>query len=293
MRIINYSVEEETDYGFMVNKREFVPRYFVEEVLREKIPRDIKKLLPDMELRELINASLTSVNLERVSISSVHIEPPIKDARKIICIALNYIDHVEEVGLKTPEEIVFFLKPPTALVGPFDSIVKPKIVEKLDYEGELAVIIGERAKNIEPSEAMYYIFGYTVFNDVTARDMQYRNGLWHGWMMSKCFDTFAPSGPWIVGREEIEDPHNLRIITRVDKEIRQNSSTSNMIFKIPEIISRISQIMTLEPGDIISTGTPAGVGYWREGGLLKEGDVVEVWIEKIGAIRNQVVSIKE
>ncbi|MEN2974596.1 MAG: fumarylacetoacetate hydrolase family protein [Candidatus Caldarchaeales archaeon] len=293
MKIINYSVEGEVDYGFLVNRREFVPRYFVEEVLREKIPRDIKKLLPDIELRELINASLDSVNLEKVSVASVHVEPPIKDSRKIVCIALNYADHVNEAGLKTPEELVFFLKPPTALTGPFDPIVKPKNVEKLDYEGELAVIISERIKSVDPSEAMLYVFGYSVFNDVTARDMQFRDGLWSGWMMSKCFDTFAPMGPWIVGREEIEDPHNLRIITRVNKEVRQNSNTSNMIFKIPEIISRISQIMTLEPGDIISTGTPAGVGYWRENGLLKEGDIVEVWIEKIGAIRNQVISAKE
>lgn len=293
MKIISYSVDDEVDYGFVVNKREFVPRYFVEEVLREKIPRDIRRLLPDVELRELIRASLDSVRLEKVPIGSVHVEPPIKDARKIVCVALNYVDHVAEVGLKPPEELVFFLKPPTALTGPFDPIVKPKIVQKLDYEGELAVVIGNRAKNVEPSEAIGYVFGYTVLNDVTARDMQYKDGLWHGWTMGKCFDTFAPTGPWIVGKEEIEDPHNLRIVTVVNKEVRQNSSTSNMIFKIPEIISRISEIMTLEPGDIISTGTPAGVGYWREGGLLKEGDTVEILVEKIGAIRNQVIEARE
>lgn len=292
MKIVNYSVEETTDYGFLVNKTEFVPRYFIEEVLREKIPKDIKRLLPNMELIELIKASLENVKLERVPLSSVHLEPPIKDPRKIICIALNYRDHAEEVGSKIPEEIVFFLKPPTTLIGPFDSIIKPGIAEKIDYEGELAVIIGERAKEVDSSEALFYVFGYTVFNDVTARDLQYRNGLWRGWTMSKCFDTFAPTGPWIVTIDEIEDPHNLRIITRVNKSIRQNSNTSNMIFKIPELISYLSKIITLEPGDIIGTGTPAGVGYAREDGLLKEGDIVEVWIEKIGAIRNQLVSTK-
>ncbi|MEM2216683.1 MAG: fumarylacetoacetate hydrolase family protein, partial [Nitrososphaerota archaeon] len=269
-----------------------IPRYFVEEVLREKIPRDIKKFLPDLELRELVKASLESVSVEKVPLSTVHIEPPVEDPRKIICIALNYRDHAEEVGSKMPEEIVFFLKPPTTLIGPFDSIIKPKIAEKIDYEGELAVVIGERAREVEPSEAMFYVFGYTVFNDVTARDLQFRDGLWRGWTMSKCFDTFAPTGPWIVSVDEVDDPHNLRIITRVNKDIRQNSNTSNMIFKIPETISYLSSVMTLEPGDIIATGTPAGIGFVRENGLLKEGDVVEVWIEKIGAIRNQLISSK-
>jgi len=292
MKIVNYSVEGATDYGFLVDRTEFVPRYFIEEVLGEKIPRDIKRLLPDIELRELIKASLENVKLERVPLSSVHIEPPIKDPRKIICIALNYRDHAEEVGSKIPEEIVFFLKPPTTLIGPFDSIVKPGIAGKIDYEGELAVIIGERAKEVDSSEAMLYVFGYMVFNDVTARDLQFRDGLWRGWTMSKCFDTFAPTGPWIVSADEIEDPHNLRIITRVNKDIRQSSNTSNMIFKIPDIISYLSMVMTLEPGDIIATGTPAGIGFTREDGLLKEGDIVEVWIEKIGAIRNQLISIK-
>ncbi len=292
MKIVSYSVEGVTDYGFVVDRTDFVPRYFVEDILRERIPKDVKKLLPDIELRGLIEASLENVKLEKVPLSSVHIEPPIIDPKKIICIALNYRDHAEEVGLKIPEEIVFFLKPPTTLTGPFDSIIKPRMVEKIDYEGELAVVIGDRVKEVEPSEAMLYVFGYTVFNDVTARDLQFRDGLWRGWTMSKCFDTFAPMGPWVVSADEVEDPHNMRIITRVNKEIRQNSNTSNMIFKIPEIISYISHIMTLEPGDIIATGTPAGIGYTREDGLLKEGDIVEVWIEKIGAIRNQLISIK-
>ncbi|MEM1559959.1 MAG: fumarylacetoacetate hydrolase family protein [Thermoproteota archaeon] len=292
MKIVRYSVEGVTDYGFLIDKSDFIPRYFVEEVLREKIPRDIKKFLPDLELRELVKASLESVSVEKVPLSTVHIEPPVEDPRKIICIALNYRDHAEEVGSKMPEEIVFFLKPPTTLIGPFDSIIKPKIAEKIDYEGELAVVIGERAREVEPSEAMFYVFGYTVFNDVTARDLQFRDGLWRGWTMSKCFDTFAPTGPWIVSVDEVDDPHNLRIITRVNKDIRQNSNTSNMIFKIPEIISYLSSVMTLEPGDIIATGTPAGIGFVRENGLLKEGDVVEVWIEKIGAIRNQLISSK-
>jgi len=159
MKIVNYSVEEGTNYGFPVDRTEFVPRYFIEEVLREKIPRDIKRLLPDMELIELIRASLENVKLERVLLLSVHLEPPIKDPRKIISIALNYRDHTEEVGSKILEEIVFFLKPPTTLIGPFDSIIKPGIAEKIDYEGELAVIIGERAKEVDSSEALFYVFG--------------------------------------------------------------------------------------------------------------------------------------
>ncbi|MEM0079710.1 MAG: fumarylacetoacetate hydrolase family protein [Nitrososphaerota archaeon] len=289
MKIVSYSIEGRRDYGFVIDKSELIPRYFVEDILKERLPRDLKRFLVDSELVDLVKASLESVRVETIPLSSVHLEPPIKNPGKIVCMALNYTDHVEELGASPPEEIVFFLKPSTSLIGPMDPIVKPKIVKKLDYEGELAVVIGIRAKDLEPDEAYFHVFGYTILNDVTARDFQFRDGLWRGWTMSKCFDTFAPLGPWIVSRDEIEDPHNLRIITRVNKEIRQNSNTSRMIFKIPEIISYVSQIMTLEPGDIIATGTPAGVGHVREEWLLKEGDMVEVWIENIGAIRNQVL----
>ncbi len=288
MRIVSYSVDDGEDYGFMASNNEFVPRYFVEEVLGHGIPKDVKELLPDRELLELIEAAVNGVGLEKVSLDSVHLRPPIPDPRKIICLGLNYMDHVEELGAETPDDLVIFLKPPTALTGPFDPIVKPRMVEQLDYEGEMAIVIADRCKDAEPSEAIYHVFGYMVFNDVSARDIQFKDGQW---TRGKSFDTFAPTGPWITSREEVGDPHSLRIITRVNREIRQNSNTGRMIFKVSSIVSGLSQVMTLEPGDIIATGTPSGVGYsWRpEPRLLKPGDVVEVWIEGLGAIRNQVV----
>ena len=290
MRIVSYEVEEESDYGFMVNSGEFVPRPFIEEALGEKLPRDVRNLLPDRELKELVEVALEGVGLEKVPLSSVNVLPPIPNPRKIICVGLNYMDHVEETGVEPPDEPIFFLKPPTALTGPFDPILKPKTVKELDYEGELAAIIAYRCKDVEPEEALQYVFGYTVFNDVSARDYQFRDGLWPGWTMGKSFDTFAPTGPWITSADEVGDPNDLRIITRVNGEIRQSSNTSKMIFKVQELVSRVSSIMTLEPGDILATGTPAGVGFtWKPAPrLLSPGDVVEVWIERVGAIRNVV-----
>ncbi len=289
MRIISYSVGDEEDYGFMISKSEFVPRTFVEEAIGHGISPDVCELLPDRELKEIIEVAITGVGMEKVSLDSVHVEPPIPSPRKIICLGLNYRDHAEEVGAELPEDLVIFLKPPTALTGPFDPIVKPKTVKQLDYEGELAVVIAARCKNIEPSEALGYVFGYMVFNDVSARDIQFKYGQW---TMGKSFDTFAPTGPWLVSADEVGDPNDLKIITRVNNEVRQDSNTGNMVFKIPTIISELSEVMTLEPGDIVATGTPAGVGYtWKpEPKLLKPGDVVEIWIERIGAIRNTVIA---
>lgn len=289
MKIIGYSVGDERDYGFMISKSEFVPRTFLEEVLGHGIPEDVCELLPDRELKELIEAALTSIGMEKVSMDSVHIEPPVPNPRKIICLGLNYKDHAEEVGAEIPDDLVIFMKPPTALTGPFDPIIKPRIVEQLDYEGELAVVIAERCKNVEPAEALSCVFGYMVFNDVSARDIQFKHGQW---TKGKSFDTFAPTGPWLVSADEVGDPNDLKLVTRVSGEVRQNSTTRNMVFKVSAIVSELSEVMTLEPGDIIATGTPAGVGYtWKpEPRLLNPGDVVEIWIERVGVIRNPVVA---
>jgi len=174
------------------------------------------------------------------------------------------------------------------MTGPFDPIVKPKIVQQLDYEGELAVVIGRRCKNIGEDEALSYVFGYMVLNDVSARDIQFGDGQW---TRGKGFDSFAPMGPYLVSADEVGDPNDLKIVTRVNKEVRQKSSTSKMIHGVSSIVSQLSTNMTLEPGDIIATGTPAGVGYAMkpEPKFLKAGDIIEVWIERIGLIRNEVV----
>ena len=195
---------------------------------------------------------------------------------KIIALGLNYFDHAEELKLKIPEEPLIFLKPSTAVIGHKENIVYPKMTERLDYEAELGVVIKNKVKNIKPKEVYENILGYTCFNDVTARDLQKRDGQW---TRSKSFDTFAPLGPYIVTDLE---PNNLEIKLRQNGKVKQYSSTSKMIFKIEEIVSFISQIMTLNLGDVIVTGTPSGVGE------LQVGDVVEVEIEGIGTLTNYI-----
>lgn len=195
---------------------------------------------------------------------------------KIIALGLNYFDHAEEFKLKIPEEPLIFLKPSTAVIGHKENIIYPKMTERLDYEAELGVIIKNKVKNIKPKEVYENILGYTCFNDVTARDLQKKDGQW---TRSKSFDTFAPLGPYLVTDLE---PNNLEIKLRQNGKVKQHSSTSKMIFKIEEIVSFISQIMTLNPGDVIVTGTPSGVGE------LQVGDVVEVEIEGIGTLTNYI-----
>jgi 2-keto-4-pentenoate hydratase/2-oxohepta-3-ene-1,7-dioic acid hydratase in catechol pathway len=227
-------------------------------------------------------------------VDNIEFMAPIPRPRKnIVCLGLNYADHVAE-GNKSrdltrplPEHPIFFTKPPTAANGPFDDIVYPKATERLDYEVELAMIIGKEGKYI-PEEAVYdHIVGYTVFNDVSARDLQRRHSQWY---KGKSCDTFAPMGPYLVTHDEIGDPMNLGVRLDVNGETRQKSNTSNMIFDIKKIVSTLSTGITLEVGDIIATGTPSGVGSSHPLGLLKIGDVVETWVEKIGSMRNQVVS---
>jgi 2-keto-4-pentenoate hydratase/2-oxohepta-3-ene-1,7-dioic acid hydratase in catechol pathway len=209
------------------------------------------------------------------SLSEIKYLPPCMPS-KIIALGLNYFDHAEEFKLKIPEEPLIFLKPSTAVIGHKENIIYPKMTERLDYEAELGVIIKNKVKNIKPKEVYENILGYTCFNDVTARDLQKKDGQW---TRSKSFDTFAPLGPYIVTDLE---PNNLEIKLRQNGKVKQHSSTSKMIFKIEEMISFISQIMTLNPGDVIVTGTPSGVGE------LQVGDVVEVEIEGIGTLTNYI-----
>jgi 2-keto-4-pentenoate hydratase/2-oxohepta-3-ene-1,7-dioic acid hydratase in catechol pathway len=209
-------------------------------------------------------------------INLVKILPPCAPT-KIVCVGLNYSDHAEEMNTKVPEDPRIFIKPNTAIIGHEDTIIYPEHMSaRVDYEGELAVVMGKRAKGISSDEALDYVFGYTCLNDVTARDLtakdiQYTRG--------KGFDTFAPFGPFI---ETELDPSNLHISTYLNDEIKQSSNTSMLIFSVPKLISFISNVMTLLPGDIISTGTPSGIGP------MKKGDTVEVHIEGIGILRNYI-----
>ncbi len=197
---------------------------------------------------------------------------------KIVALGLNYRDHAEEVKLPIPDKPLLFLKPSTSVIGPDEGIVYPKMSRRVDYEAELAVVIGKKAKGVSEEEAGRYILGYTCFNDVTARDLQPKDGQW---TLSKSFDTFAPLGPWIV--TDI-DPTHLAISSYLNGERRQHSNTRNLIFNPYRLVSFISQVMTLLPGDVIATGTPSGIGP------MAVGDRVAVVIEGIGTLTNTVVS---
>lgn len=209
--------------------------------------------------------------------------PPITRPQKILCLGRNYAAHAREVGHDVPEEPIFFAKSPSALIGHGKAIQLPSASQRVDHEGELAVVVGRRAKGVRPEEAWGYVSGYTIVNDVTARDVQKLDlEQQKPWFRSKSFDTFCPCGPWLVPRESVPDPHSLTLEVRVNGEVRQKASTSEMIFRIPEILAYLSAHLTLEPGDIIATGTPEGIRP------LHPGDVVEVTITGIGTLRNPV-----
>ncbi|MEM7196709.1 MAG: fumarylacetoacetate hydrolase family protein [Pseudomonadota bacterium] len=221
------------------------------------------------------------------SISETGLAAPIPDPQKIICIGLNFHDHAEEVGVKPPDAPIFFAKFPNSLIGASDPIIPPRDTQQVDYEAELAVVIGRRGRYIETEDALSHVAGAMVINDVSARDLQLANQLWTG---GKAIDSFAPCGPSLVTIDEIEDLQNLWIQTRVNGELLQDGNTASMIFPVPVLISFLSRIMTLEPGDIIATGTPAGVGLSRNPQrFLNSGDRVEVEIESLGMTNNPVV----
>ena len=214
---------------------------------------------------------------------------PVARPSKIICIGLNYADHAKETGATPPAEPVIFMKSTTALVGPNDNIVVPKNSKKTDWEVELAVIIGKKASHVDGIEAMNYVAGYALHNDVSEREFQIERG--GTWDKGKGCDTFAPLGPYFVTKDEVDDVDNLRLWLTVNGKKMQDGTTSNLIFKIPHIVSYVSQFMTLLPGDIISTGTPAGVGLGMNPQVyLKAGDVVELGIDGLGTAKQNVVA---
>ncbi len=214
------------------------------------------------------------------------LQVPIVDPQKIICIGLKYRNHAVDSGMAIPEEPIVFCKFPTAVIGPEQSIQLPSISEEVDYEVELVAVIGRRARNVSEAEGLDYVAGYTVGTDVSARDWQLKKPGGQ-WMMGKTFDTFAPIGPTLVTSDEVPDVNNLAITLRVNGETMQDSSTSELIFGIGKLVSYLSQVFTLEPGDLLFTGTPPGVGFARKPPIfLKPGDVCEVEIERLGVLRN-------
>src|SRR6266567_910573 len=217
---------------------------------------------------------------------------PICRPSKIVCIGLNYRDHAHETGAKIPIEPVIFFKSTTALVGPNDDLVIPKNGTKVDWEVELAIVIGKRALYVPTEHALKYVAGYTLHNDYSERVFQIERG--GQWVKGKSSDSFAPLGPFLATQDEIADPGNLKMWLKVNGEIRQNSSTANMIFDVATLVSYVSEFMTLLPGDVISTGTPAGVGLgMKPPKYLKSGDVVSLGIERLGESQQRVVSFAE
>jgi len=293
VKLIHYRVEKGENYGVWVEDRVIcLPR--LAKSLNKKFPQRIEEFISGGEEsvenaeRLLKNAVDSEVKQASVLLQNVTLLAPVVFPPKIICLGLNYIDHIREQHAETPEEPIIFLKPHTTIIGPKESIVKPDFVKKLDYEAELAIIMGKKAKNVSVSEAKDYVFGYTILDDVSARDFQFKD---KQWTRGKGFDTFAPTGPCITTANQLKDTSNLRIRTWINEELRQNSSTRNMIFSVYEIVHHLSRVMTLEPCDIIATGTPMGVGFALkpQPKFLEQGDLVKIEIEGIGVLENTVV----
>jgi 2-keto-4-pentenoate hydratase/2-oxohepta-3-ene-1,7-dioic acid hydratase in catechol pathway len=250
-------------------------------------------------MRELLDVGMTALRafhdrlLDRsaglLPADRVELCAPILDPEKIICVGLNYRDHAAESGADIPKEPVLFSKFRSALIGPGEAIVLPPVSNEVDYEAELVLIIGKSGRFIPEAQAMEHIAGYTIGHDVSARDWQLKKD-GRQWLAGKTFDTFAPIGPWIVTRDEIPDPMNLGIRLRLNGETKQDSNTRQMIFSPAAVVAYVSQVVTLQPGDIIFTGTPPGVGFAKNPPLfLKAGDVCEVEIDGLGVLRNPVV----
>jgi len=222
-----------------------------------------------------------------LSLDALDMGPPVPDPDKIICLGVNYREHAAEAQQELPAVPMFFAKFRNSLIGPTSPILLPRASTQVDYEGELAVIIGQRCKEVAEQDALQYVAGYTIMNDVSARDVQMQTSQWTA---GKALDTFAPMGPGIVLASSIPNPQTLMLTTRVNEQVVQHDTTANMVFSVASTIAFLSSLMTLEPGDIIATGTPSGVGFKRTPPLfLHDGDVVEVEIERIGRIRNPVI----
>jgi len=222
-----------------------------------------------------------------LSLDALELGPPVPDPDKIICLGVNYREHAAEAQQELPAVPMFFAKFRNSLIGPTSPILLPRASTQVDYEGELAVIIGQRCKEVAEQDALQYVAGYTIMNDVSARDVQMQTSQWTA---GKAVDTFAPMGPGIVLASSIPNPQTLTLTTRVNEQVVQHDTTANMVFSVASTIAFLSSLMTLEPGDIIATGTPSGVGFKRTPPLfLHDGDVVEVEIERIGRIRNPVI----
>jgi 2-keto-4-pentenoate hydratase/2-oxohepta-3-ene-1,7-dioic acid hydratase in catechol pathway len=230
---------------------------------------------------------LIAGNAPRIPLNEATLLAPVPKPGKYLGVSLNYADHIAETGKERPEYPTFFNKQSTCVIGPGAAIHRPKVSDKLDYEGELAFVIGRRCRHVPRERAREVIAGYTIANDVSVRDWQVRS---HTWTLGKSFDTHGPLGPWLVTTDEIGDPHHLDIKTWVDDQLRQSSNTRHMIFDCYDLVAYLSTVMTLEPGDVVTTGTSSGVGVaMRPRGYLMPGQTVRIEIENIGVLWNPVI----
>jgi 2-keto-4-pentenoate hydratase/2-oxohepta-3-ene-1,7-dioic acid hydratase in catechol pathway len=254
------------------------------------MPKSVRHLLElgpaGLQAAEHVAARDTAIRYEA---ATTKLLPPVLDPPKIVCIGLNYRDHAAESGAPIPKDPVLFSKYATALVGPEAPIVLPPVSREVDYEAELVLVVGKRGRPKDAAEAQAYLAGYTIGHDVSARDWQLKKD-GKQWMVGKTFDTFAPTGPVLVTPDEVPDPHHLAVRLRLNGQTMQDSNTRQMIFRVGDVLAYLAQVFTLEPGDLVFTGTPPGVGFARKPPVfLKGGDVVEVEIEGLGVLRNPVV----
>jgi len=295
LKLVRYLDRERENYGVLTtDKVTCLPR--IAKRLNKQLPELFEDFITlgteGIETSEKLLNDATKNDVKYASSPvDVTLLPPITSPPKIVCLGLNYRDHAAEQNATIPDEPIIFIKPHTTIIGPNESIVKPSFVKMLDYEAELAIVVGRKAKNVPVSKARSYIFGFTILNDVSARDFQFKD---KQWTRGKSFDTFAPTGPCITTMKQLQDTSNLSIRTWVNNELRQNSTTKNMVFNPYEIIHHLSRIMTLEPCDVIATGTPAGVGFALkpQPKFLQHDDIVRIEIEKIGILENTVIEEK-
>jgi acylpyruvate hydrolase len=282
MRLLSFSTDDGPAAGVQIGE-ELIPVSALDAPA--VTVRGLLETLDAEGLREL--GRRAEAGNERVSLVDATLHAPVTDPQKIVCLGLNYRDHAEETGQEIPTAPMWFAKFANSLVGSFQDIVLPAAhAEYVDYEAELALVIGRSAKNVSAADALNHIAGAMPFNDVSARDLQMQNPLWTS---GKAIDTFAPCGPALVTLDEIDDLKALGLRTRVNGELLQQGTTANLIFGPAEVVAWLSRTMTLLPGDIIATGTPAGVGA-AQGRFLKDGDTVEVEIDGLGTLVNQVRS---
>ncbi len=281
MKLVTFRYRNTVHIGVVIDDEVVIPS------IGSMIPKEmISYLMQGIEGRDEMQRLIDSGN-NRIPLTSIKLLAPIPRPGKFLGVGLNYQEHINETKFDKPEYPTIFTKQSTCIIATGENIHQPAVSKKLDYEGELAFVIGKRCKHVPIEKAPQVIAGFTIVNDVTMRDWQIRSP---NWTIGKSFDTHGPMGPWIVTSDEIENPHRLNLKTWVDGELRQNDNTGSMIFNCYELVEYLTQAMTLEVGDVVSTGTPAGVGVkMKPRGYIKPGQTVKIEIEKIGILINSVI----